>query len=228
MTCGQSAYEYSNLSRVKYDVARYHLGWFRGAVTEPGTGVWRIGADHPQAPMFAHGDGCVLQLYGAFDAFSCAIAHRMGLPNPEVASLTGLRLQVLGQDHPELARSVTVILESADWSELAELRHRAAHRGVLPQYIWSGPADRGEAVPMYVTRVYLDPRRSGKRSRREVLPVLSSLVAWAEGPLRWLWNIGETWREAHEPSAIGSIMDLDVGGLPVPHLSRERPEGDQK
>jgi hypothetical protein len=226
MTCGQSPYQYSNLSRVKYDVARYHVGWFREVVTTfPDVGfLFRIGGDNPQAPLWAHGDGCVFQLYGAFDAFSCAIAHHLGLPRPDEASFNKLPLSKIGP--PQLARSLKEILESAEWSEIAELRHRAAHRGVLGQYIWSGPAAPGGS--RYVTRVYLDPRTVEEDSRREALPVLTELVAWSEGPLRWLWNIGKTWRQPHEPTSIGTLIDLDVGGLPVPHPSRERPRNDRK
>jgi hypothetical protein len=86
--------------------------------------------------------------------------------------------------------------------------------------------------------VYLDPRTVEEDACREAAPVLSDLVRWAEGPLRWLWNIGETWREPHEPTALGTLMDLDVGGLPVPkqtagrefvpHPSRERPGKNRK
>jgi hypothetical protein len=224
VTCGQSPYQYSNLSRVKYDVARYHLGWFRKVVTEfPDVGFfWRIGGDNPQSRLWAHGDGCAFQLYGAFDAFSCGIAHRLELPRPEEASFNRMRLRISEQAHPGLVHSIEAISGAAEWSELEELRHRAAHRGVLGQYVWSGPATPGPVPPgRYVTRVYLDPQAVDEGTRREALPVLTGLVSWAEGPLRWLWNIGETWRKDHEPTAIGTIIDLDVGGLPVPKPDSE-------
>jgi hypothetical protein len=196
------------------------VGWFKKVIEEiPAvTWVWRIGNHNPQAPLWAHGDGCALQLFGAFDAFSCGIAHHLGLPRADEASFAGLGNGIPSQ-HIGLARSVRAIVEAEEWKELADLRHRAAHRGVLGQYLWSGPASSerdATAGGPYVTRVYLDPRTVELETRREALPVLWKIVSWAEGPLRWLWNLGETWRQPHEPSVIGTLADLDVAGIPIP------------
>lgn len=200
VTCGQSPYQYSNLSRGKYDVALYQLAQFEDLLPRlPSVFQWRReGVHHPAAPVWAPSDGAILEVYGAFDAVACAIAHRFNVPNSKRASFGGLANRLPPGTAP-VRRSILVVTGAPEWKELDELRNEAAHRGVVVR-TFSASADG--------TKIYVDP--SGTLERREAFALVRRLVAWAGGPLRWFWLGAEAWRE-WEPSVIGSMMDLDAG-----------------
>jgi hypothetical protein len=205
VTCGLSPYQYSNLSRVKYDTSRYHLDELdRVLPTIPPAQVFNFqpGTEEPLLPVWAHSDGCIFQLYAAFDAFACAVAHRFGLSRPERASfkaLTGDR--GVGKQVPDqlaVSESVQAIIDSDEFGDLEDLRNRAAHRAVVGQRVRAGSYSG--------IRVLFD-HGLVQGPEVEVPPVLHRLIDWAHGPLWWLWDMGETWRQSHETSALGSRMD---------------------
>jgi len=202
VTCGQSPYQYSNLSRGKYDVALYQLAKFEGLLPDlPSVFNWRReGEHHPAAPVWAHSDGAILQVYGAFDAVACAIAHRFDLPDSKRASFGRLLAAQLPAAEAPVRESILAVVGSTEWNELDNLRDEAAHRGVVVRH-FSASADG--------TQIYVDPH--GAPERREAFSLVCGLVIWAGGPLRWFWHGVEAWRESWEPSVIGSMMDLDAG-----------------
>jgi hypothetical protein len=201
VTCGQSPYQYSNLSRGKYDVALYQLAQFEELLPRlPSVFRWRReGPHHPAAPVWAPSDGAILEVYGAFDAVACAIAHRFNLPNSKRASFGRPLARRLPSGTAEIRKSILAVVGAPEWDQLDDLRNEAAHRGVVVR-TFSASTDG--------TRIYVDPR--GASQRREAFALVRRLVIWAGGPLRWFWLGAEAWRGG-ELSVIGSMMDLDAG-----------------
>lgn len=199
MTCGQSPYQYSNLSRGKYDVARYQLAQFEELLSRLPSVRWRReGGHHVAAPVWAHSDGAILQLYGAFDALACSIAHRFDIPDSKRAAFNRRLAVQLPADAGPVRDSILAVISASEWKEIEDLRNEAAHRGVFVRY-FTASADG--------TEIYVDPRGASKR--REAFSLVRRLVIWAGGPLRWFWRGAEDWTEG-EPSVIGSMMDLDA------------------
>jgi hypothetical protein len=176
-------------------------GSIRGAFRQlPSVVSWRREAGHHSAtPVWAHRDGAILQVYGAFDALACSIAHQFKTPGSKRAAFSRHLASQLPAGTTAIKDSILTVVASTEWGELDELRNEAAHRGVIVRYFTSS-ADG--------TKIHVDP--AGTAERREAFSLVHRLVNWAEGPLRWFWLGAEDWREPWEPSVIGSVLDLDA------------------
>jgi hypothetical protein len=210
VACSLSPYKYAISSRLKYDVARYHLNQFRRVLPEVPQIVlfFRLDQDHGLAVVWAHSDGCVSQLFAAFDAYACAVAHQFGLRKTDRASFKRIAADKGLTSTPEeeaVAGAIEAVVASSQYQDLDGLRNTAGHRGVV------GRSLRADTDPGI--RVFLEPDASFKGEGTEVLPTLESLVAWAETPLRELWDRAEAWRQDHEPSVKGTPGDLDGAAL---------------
>jgi hypothetical protein len=104
-----------------------------------------------------------------------------------------------------VASAIKTVVMRPEYQDLDGLRNTAGYRGVV------GRSLRADTDPGI--RVFLEPDASFKREGTEVLPTLESLVAWAETPLRELWDRAEAWRQDHEPSVKGTPGDLDGAAL---------------
>lgn len=54
---------------------------------------------------------------------------------------------------------------------------------------------------------YFEQDGASRGEGTEVLPELERLTAWANGPLAWLWEIAEGWRQSDEQSVLGTLPD---------------------
>jgi hypothetical protein len=208
VTCGLTPYTYARASKLKYDVARYQLSQFEGAlpVVPWAALIFRMNQLPGLSPVLAHSDGCVLQLYAAFDAFACAVAHRLTLlPRDDRASFKGLRGPGIALDSAELADLIGAVLDAPEFEQLEDLRNLAAHRGLIAGSVRSAsPTGMG-------VEVYLERGAAKKDGETDVLQLLGGTVEWAKEPLRWLWEFAEAWLEPGEHSIKGTVGDLDSG-----------------
>jgi hypothetical protein len=209
--CGITPYRYAILSRLKYEVSRYHLSQFERVLEMfPQIALLRpIGDQLGVSPIYAHSDGCVFQLYGAFDAFACAFAHRFGFPDAERASFARSVDKRLAPQWPEdleeadsLRDEIREVVESERFGHLEELRNLASHRGVVVRYL---VADRDPGIKAFFTQSK-DPAERGP----EVLSELQEVVNWALTPLLNLWDVAEEWREPGEYSVEGTLHDIEM------------------
>jgi hypothetical protein len=199
LSCGLSPYRYSNYSRFKYDVAMWHLLNFDRALEMVPSSVIlvRFGEEHPLAAVWGHADGIVLQLHAAFDSWACSLAHRCGWQSSDQASFGQLATSPLPRstEMKAVRRVLDPILSADEWVRLVELRNRAAHRTIVGESLRLN--DEGASV------AYFDQGGQGA----EVLPELRRLASWADGPLEWMWQIAEAWRQPDEDSVIGMRSD---------------------
>ena len=203
MTCGLSPYRYSNHSRFKYDVAMWHLLQFRRAldIVPSSAMFFRFDGEHALSPVWGHADGVVLQLHAAFDASACALAHRHTWPSSDRASFRVLGGKALHQTTEMKAarRILEPILTAAEWGRLVELRDRAAHRTIIGGSLRLH--DEGASV------AYFEHDGASRGEGTEVLPELEGLAQWADGPLAWLWEVAEGWRQLNENPVLGTLSD---------------------
>jgi hypothetical protein len=162
---GHFAYQvatYLGSSTRKVYLARFHLTGFRQGLELLNREDDRLepGPEDAWIEIDAHADGCVLQLFGALDAFSCAAAWHYRLSDANLFSLGRL-----AKDCPaDLEAEVVEIFGSSEWERLRQLRHLASHRGVVTE-----------------KRSTDSKRRTVKtKDREEVLPILESLTPWGE------------------------------------------------
>jgi hypothetical protein len=203
VTCGLSAYRYSNYSRFKYDVAMWHLLNFdRALEMVPSSAIFvRFGEEHPLAAVWGHADGIVLQLHAAFDTWACALAHRCGWQSSDQASFRELAGNALPAttEMKAVRRVLDPILTVDEWIRLVELRDRAAHRTIV-----GGSLRLNDEAPSVA---YFEHDSASGGQGTEVLPDLRRLALWADGPLEWMWQIAEVWRQPDEDSVIGTSSD---------------------
>ena len=124
-------------------------------------------------------DGCVLQAYGALDAFACALAHWAQLPSPNRTQFSHLRPS--SSWDPELARQVALAQTHVLYGELRDARHLVAHRGLAVEGYGTPATGRG-----------LIPRAARESSQypgawMPLQPLLSRSVLASHALLRRLW-----------------------------------------
>jgi hypothetical protein len=201
MVCGTSPYQYATASRLKHDLAGYHLEQFNLArKSVPDNAVFFTPDPTIAAPLWAHSDGCALQLVGAFDAFACAIAHKLHRPRSDRASMARLIPRASDGQFSSLVKHVQ---GATEFTELLELRNHAAHRRVLGQSVHATSEDPG------VLRLYLETDAMTSIVRTEANDELARLLAWARGPLVQLWTEAETWRRIGEPTVLGTALAIE-------------------
>jgi hypothetical protein len=183
MTCGLTPDEYLRFSSIKYDLARYHFAQFQRSLSDPSLMAFvlatksRGGANS----MLANSDGCVFQLFAAFDAFACSAAHGFGLPGADRVHFKNLHKGLTST--PQQARVGEVlreVSESIEFRHLEELRNRAGHRAVVVRRLGMD-ADQAKGYVM----------EQGEAT--EALPLLQELLSWAGPPLHRLWGLVEEW-----------------------------------
>ena len=134
MTCGHSGYQYSKMSRLKFEVAYWHLDRLvEGSRIVPGYApLLRFGRHRGLVPLVAAADGVVNELYGSFDAFACAVAHAYGFGgHQDKVSFRGIGDTSGPGGRDEVGISIRTILASTQWRDLSDLRHIASHRAVV-------------------------------------------------------------------------------------------------
>jgi hypothetical protein len=123
--------QYCTLASHKLDVARFHVAEFEKLTRQE---VSALVDDDPgirYAPFHAHADGAIVEAFAAFDTYSCAVAHKFGVPRSDRASLKGIveRQEVSAEVHER----VTDALAAEEWKRLEELRNLAGHRGLVSE-----------------------------------------------------------------------------------------------
>ena len=204
MSCGLSPYRYSNYSRFKYDVAMWHLIQFRRAldIVPSSAMFFRFDGEHALSPVWGHADGIVLQLHAAFDAWACALAHWCTWPNSDRSSFRILSTKKPPRTATEMKavwRILHPILIAAEWRRLVELRDRAAHRTIIGGSLRL--LDDGASI------AYFEHDGASRGEGTEVLPELEHITQWADGPLVWLWEVAEAWRQPTENPVPGTLSD---------------------
>lgn len=134
-----------------------------------------------------HGDAMLLELSGAFDAFACAVAFRLGNRDPHGASFAR---DELGRAAHPLGPLVDRIKRGYRWRHFTYYRNLAAHKVVVASPAWRD--DSG--IHRLRLPDHLPPypyRSSGKPPHRPyglVMPILEDLFRWAEKRLAELNN----------------------------------------
>ena len=129
-----AALRYLNRAFRKYRIAEWHLRRFEQLEDELRVeDLFKFERGEPAMRPQAHADGTVLQLAAVFDAFACAVAHKLEVtkPDPDKADFA--------RDYATLATKIGgnlgAIIEDTGshrgFYELQAYRNLAAHRGVL-------------------------------------------------------------------------------------------------
>jgi len=79
---------------------------------------------------FGHSDGVFLQLAAAFDAFACAIAHKVGLSNPDKADFASSNALLVTKTGGDLGTLIESTAVDPGFTRLISYRNVAAHRSV--------------------------------------------------------------------------------------------------
>jgi hypothetical protein len=138
------------------------------------------GPDDPFLPAEAHADGCVLQLFAALEAFSCAAAWHFQLGGRD-KDRDEYSFRRLAQAPPvSIATVVGKLASSIRYRELGNQRHRAGHRGLVSQRR-SFSRDIGlrlETVDRVAAEEVLDPLFKWGQQAVRLLQGLACLQAW--------------------------------------------------
>jgi hypothetical protein len=177
----QEAEEYLEASREKLGIARRHLEALReaeGRLTDEGFAEALLGDEANIRLIEGHGDALLLELSGAFDAFACAVAFRLGRSRPHAASFS----DELSQRRRPLGPLVERIKRGFHWKHLTYYRNLAAHKVVVASPAWADESG--------IHRLRLPDRLppNPQSSRGEpphlplepAMPIFEGLVEWAE------------------------------------------------
>jgi hypothetical protein len=181
LSAQDEAEAYLQASREKLAVAQRQLEALREAevtLTEEGFAEAVLGDEANIYLIEGHADGMLLELAGAFDAFACAVAFRMGSPNPHGASFPR-------DDFNGVPRSLELLIgrirRGYCWKHLNYYRNLAAHKVVLASPGWRD--DSGihrlrlpDPLPPYPHRATGEPPH---RPNAPVMPILENLLRWA-------------------------------------------------
>jgi hypothetical protein len=152
------------------------------------------------------GNGVVVELFGAFDAFACAISHRYRLGGNEdraqFAAFAGFRGSKRTPDAALLGPFIDAIVGTPEWKQLSGLRHLAAHSLAVSGSLRFTDEPRAQ--------VFLEREGAESGEGTDALAALAHLIQWAGGPLRWLWYAGELWLEPEEHPLLGTVEDIDA------------------
>lgn len=132
----EEAEEYLQASGEKLAVARRHLQAFREAeasLTGEGFAEALLGDESNIYLIEGHSDALLLELSGAFDAFACAVAFRVGRRDPHGASFS----DQLSRATQPLGSEVERVKRGFRWKHLAYYRNLAAHKIVVASPAWS-------------------------------------------------------------------------------------------
>lgn len=203
-----------NRSMLKLAIAEWHHREFNRLDDELTRGQ---GSSFPRHSLdsLGHGDGSLLQLAAAFDAFACAVAHRHGLDNPDGASFGGWSDALTNACGGTLGRSIRAVAGDADFKGLAAYRNLAAHRGVVGGTISMGERadDPGRTIRLLLPDAL--PPNVSDRPRSPVNPVLVRYSNWARPALRGLHDAPiEDWNLADDPNLIADYWDLEPPSVP--------------
>jgi hypothetical protein len=183
------AIRFINSSALKVAVARWHLESFQRAED----GYSEDDFFRTQfLPAFAHSDPVYIQLAAAFDAFACAVAYRMNLPNAHKADFAswseGLAIATGG----DLAAGIRATSSEEGFARLSAYRNLVAHRSVMVGWTEMRP---NENLTRNVVRFALgrdevdDPRLLGipDPPGTAIRDILSRDLAWADEDLYKLY-----------------------------------------
>jgi hypothetical protein len=156
--------------------------------------------------MEAHADGCVLQLFAAFDAFACAAAWRFRLAENDDL-LDRWTFWTLADKPPsEIGDEVRQARDSSEYVQLRELRHAAGHRSLV-----AGAARLGESGVRLVTaetKYTVEPDN--------VLDIIGMLRAWAEPTMASLQTLALSQGWPSEYSRPYLLVDYPGGYTSTP------------
>jgi len=207
-----AALRYLNRAFRKYRIAEWHLRRFEQLEDELRVeDLFKFERGEPAMRPQAHADGTVLQLAAVFDAFACAVAHKLEVtkPDPDKADFA--------RDYATLATKIGgnlgAIIEDTGshrgFYELQAYRNLAAHRGVLGENqggtsgLVASEANRvrlllPEWVPADVPDIGASPVR----------PILRRVFDWARPRIQRLWaEADKAWNMEEE--ARGELFEKD-------------------
>jgi len=177
----QEAEEYLEASLEKLAIARRHLEALReaeGQLTREGFAEAFLGEEANIYLIEGHGDALLLELSGAFDAFACAVAFRLGREDPHSASFSD---QLSRRTHP-LADVVERVKRSFRWKHLVYYRNLGAHKIVVASPAW--PDESGIHRLRLPAQLPPNPKNSTGKPPHAPLeaafPIFEGLVEWAE------------------------------------------------
>jgi hypothetical protein len=130
----QEAEEYLRAAREKVAIAERQLRELKEAeagLTGDGFAEALLGDDDNLRLIKGYGDAVIVELYGVFDAFACAVAYLTGFPNPDGAAFARLPLRPTHQPPQRCRRA-------------GSARRRVEEPGLLPQHSGAqgGPRQR--------------------------------------------------------------------------------------
>jgi hypothetical protein len=118
---------YTNVSALKVAIAEWHRQEFERA--EDAYSVddfFRV----QFLDAFGHSDGVFLQLAAAFDAFACAIAHKVGLSQPHKADFASWNASLATKTGGDLGNLIKSTAADSGFDRLMSYRNLAAHRSL--------------------------------------------------------------------------------------------------
>jgi hypothetical protein len=143
-------------------------------------------------------DACVVQLYAAFDAFACSVAHAFGMGNPDAASFTGHVPGGRTAESRALRDSMRAISADPAFRRLDFYRNLAAHRGLVAEgWVVEGYRNTGAVA-------YPALRAGGIRGAPDppgtpIADILADLFESTRPALEWLWGLTEGWDPGWTP-----------------------------
>ncbi len=182
---------YTNVSALKVAIAEWHRREFERA--EDGytaKDFFRV----QFLDAFGHSDGVFLQLAAAFDAFACAIAHKVGLSNPDKADFASSNALLVTKTGGDLGTLIESTAVDPGFTRLISYRNVAAHRSVTTPNIVlraNEVTDRDE-----VRFTIGDPPPTGVPDPGNTLvrDILARDLGWARGALYALYPAAlEAW-----------------------------------
>jgi hypothetical protein len=196
---------YLNRSVLKLVIAEWHRHEF-GSLDDALTREHFSRFPRLSIDALGHGDGVFLQLSGAFDAYACAVAHRHGLDEPDLASF---RARLADACEQPLAERIQAVAAAPEQGELTAYRNLAAHRGVVGERISMGERedDSGRRIRLVLPERL--PAGVPDKPRSPVRPVLERYAVWARPALRGLHNVAiAEWNLGDDSNLIAEYWNL--------------------
>ena len=121
---------YINISALKLAIAEWHRQEFERAEDDYSVeDFFKV----QFLDAFGHSDGVFLQLAAAFDAFACAVAHKVEVPQPNKADFAAWNDSLAAKAGGELGSLIRSTAADSGFDRLMSYRNVAAHRSVITE-----------------------------------------------------------------------------------------------